>query len=117
MSFFLFILVLSAISYVPQFLLGHRGDYRMALRHGMAGGFIFTGIDHFLNANRRYVPMIPDVLAGQALELVYFTGVAELAGAVGLVLPLSIYRRLDLPISSQMGRDWPGGHACFSSNC
>ena len=97
MSFFVFIVVLSALAYVPQVLLGDRTDYRMALRHGLAGGFIFTGIDHFVNASSRYVPMIPDFLADQALELVYFTGVAELAGAVGLILPLSVYGRLGLP--------------------
>ncbi len=97
MSFLLFILVLSAIAYVPQFLGSYRSDYRMALRHGMAGGFTFTGIDHFINAQGRYVPMMPDFLADHALELVYFTGAAELAGAVGLVIPLAIYRRLGLP--------------------
>ena len=97
MSFFLFLVVLSAIAYVPQFLGSHRSDYRMALRHGMAAGFTFTGFDHFLNAQSRYVPMMPDFLAENALELVYFTGVAELAGAVGLVIPLAVYRRLRLP--------------------
>ena len=97
MSFFLFILVLSAVAYVTQFLGSHRSDYRMALRHGMAGGFTFTSFDHFLNGEGRYVPMMPDFLADHALELVYFTGAAELAGAVGLVVPLAVYRRLGLP--------------------
>lgn len=46
--------------------------------HGMAGGFSFTGFDHFLNAQGRYVPMMPDVLADHALELVYFTGADSL---------------------------------------
>jgi uncharacterized membrane protein len=69
----------------------------MAMRHGMAGGFTFTGIDHFVHARNRYVPMLPDVLAEYALALVYMSGAAELAGAIGLVLPLATYRQLDLP--------------------
>jgi len=97
MSFFLLIFVLSALAYVPQFFLGDRKDYRMTMRHGMAGGFTFTGIDHFMHAHNRYVPMLPDVFAEYALALVYLTGAAELAGALGLVMPLAIYRRLGLP--------------------
>lgn len=34
MSFFFLILALSALAYVPQFFLGDRKDYRMAMRHG-----------------------------------------------------------------------------------
>lgn len=90
-------LAFSVLAYVPQFFLGDRKDYRMALRHGMAGGFTFTSIDHFVSTHSRYVPMLPDFLADYALELVYFTGVAELAGAIGLVLPLKVYQRLGLP--------------------
>lgn len=41
--------------------------------------------------------MLPDFLADYALGLVYFSGAAELVGAVGLVVPLSVYRRLGLP--------------------
>lgn len=104
MSFLFLILAFSALAYVPQFLLGDRRDYRTALRHGMAGGFTFTGIDHFVNAHSRYVPMLPDFLATYALELVYVTGIAELAGALGLVLPLRVYQQLGLPNL----RQWAG---------
>lgn len=97
MSFLFLMLAFSILAYIPQFFLGDGRDYRMALRHGMAGGFTFTGIDHFVNAQTRYVPMMPDFLAGHALQLVYFTGVAELAGAIGLVIPLAAYKRLGLP--------------------
>jgi uncharacterized membrane protein len=97
MSFFFLMLALSALAYGPQYVFGDRKDYRMALRHGMAGGFTLTGIDHFMNAHSRYVPMLPDFLADYALELVYCTGAAELAGAIGLVIPLAVYKRLGLP--------------------
>jgi uncharacterized membrane protein len=97
MSFFMLMLGISLLAYIPQFFLGDRRDYRMALRHGMAGGFIFTGIDHFVNAQSRYVPMLPEALVDYALALVYFSGAAELAGAIGLVVPLMVYRGLGLP--------------------
>ena len=97
MSFLLLMVALSALAYVPQFLLGDRKDYRMAMRHGMAGSFIFTGIDHFVSSYSRYVPMLPDFLADHALALVYLTGAMELAGAIGLVIPLVIYSRLGMP--------------------
>jgi uncharacterized membrane protein len=104
MSFLLLICALSLLAYIPQYFFGNRRDYRRALRHGLAGGLTCTGIDHFANAQTRYVPMLPDVLADYALKLVYTTGVAELTGALGLVLPLVVYCRLGVPY----GRQWAG---------
>ncbi len=97
MSFFFLIFVLTCLAYIPQFFLGRRADYRMALRNGMAGGFLFTGIDHFVSARDRYLPMMPEFLSDYALELVYCTGAAQLVGAVGLVIPLAVYSQLGLP--------------------
>ncbi len=97
MAFFILMLGISLLAYLPQYFFGDRKDYRMALRHGMVGGFIFTGIDHFVSAQARYVPMMPEVLSDYALALVYFSGAAELAGAIGLVVPLMVYRKLGLP--------------------
>ena len=97
MSFLLLMIALSALAYAPQWLLGDRRDYRMAMRHGMAGGLVFTGSDHFVHGHSRYVPMLPEFMADHAVELVYFTGAMELAGAIGLVIPLAAYRRLGLP--------------------
>ena len=96
MEVLILMLVVSAIAYIPQRIFGDRTDYRMALRHGMAGGFIFTGLDHFLTPER-YVPLIPAFLSPYAPELLSISGIAELAGAIGLVVPLAIYRRLGLP--------------------
>jgi uncharacterized membrane protein len=104
MSLFLPRLAMSALAYGPQCFLGYRKGYRMAMRHGMAGGFTSTGIDHLVHAHNRHVPMLPDVLAEYALALVYLTGAAELAGAIGLVLPLAIRRRLGFPNL----RQWAG---------
>jgi len=90
-------LVFSALAYVPQWVFGDRQDYRMALRHGMAGGFVLSGLDHFVTTQTRYVPMLPTFLTPHGVGLVHATGVLELAGAVGLVVPLAVYRRLGLP--------------------
>jgi uncharacterized membrane protein len=97
-------LAFSALAYIPQWMFGDRKDYRMALRHGMAGGFVLSGIDHFVTTETRYVPMLPTFLMPHGVALVYATGVLELAGAVGLVVPLAVYRRLGLPNL----RQWAG---------
>jgi uncharacterized membrane protein len=96
MEVLILMIILSALAYLPQYALGNRKDYRMAMRHGMAGMFIFTGLDHFFTPSR-YVPMMPPFLANYALELVYLSGGAELGGAIGLLVPLAAYRWLKLP--------------------
>lgn len=87
----------AALTYLLQRLFTKHMDHRMALRHGMAGGFILSGIDHFVHAQSVYVPMIPGFLASQAIPLVYSSGIAELAGAIGLVLPQSIFQAAGVP--------------------
>lgn len=96
MEVLILMLVVSGIAYLPQRIFGDRTDYRMALRHGMAGGFLFTGIDHFLTPER-YLPLMPAFLSAYTLEINTISGIAELAGAIGLVVPLAVYRRLGLP--------------------
>ncbi|KAB7622660.1 DoxX family protein [Alkalilimnicola sp. S0819] len=97
MSFLLLMMGIGAVSWVVQLLGGRGRDLRLAMRNGMAGGFLFTGIDHFVNDTSRYLPMMPEFFGSLSLPLVWFTGAAELAGAVGLLLPLAWYRRLGLP--------------------
>lgn len=57
----------------------------------MALGLLFNGIDHFASAHTRYLPMIPDALAPVGLELVYVSGLAELAAAVVLLVPARVF--------------------------
>ena len=106
MSFLLLILVTSLLSFGGSKFTAHPLDRRGAMRWGMALGFLYTGIDHFLSATTRYVPMIPDALADHALAWVYLTGVAELMGAVGLLLPVALYRRLGLPDLQRQAGLW-----------
>ena len=55
------------------------------MRLAMAVALLLVGSDHLLTP-QRYLPMMPDLLPYH-LELVLFTGLCELAGAIGLLLP------------------------------
>ncbi|MET9344920.1 DoxX family protein [Nonomuraea sp. NPDC003804] len=61
--------------------------WQPALRGALALMFVVTGVPHFLPSWRRdFVAMIPAVFPRPAL-LVTITGVLELAGAAGLLIP------------------------------
>ncbi len=62
-------------------------SWQPALRGALALMFVVTGVPHFLPSWRRdFVAMIPAAFPQPAL-LVTITGVLELAGAAGLLLP------------------------------
>jgi uncharacterized membrane protein len=61
------------------------GDWRARMRWGLSLALVFTGLDHLLNPGR-YLPMMPAFVPFPA-EVVLFTGVCELAGAIGLAVP------------------------------
>jgi uncharacterized membrane protein len=48
--------------------------------------FLFTGTSHFTSMKYDFAAMIPDPLP-DGLWVIYLTGVFEIAGAVGLLLP------------------------------
>ena len=58
----------------------------VATRAGLALMFLFTGIAHFTRTRADLVRMVPPALPNPEL-LVTLTGVAEIAGAVGLLVP------------------------------
>ena len=58
----------------------------LALRLGLAVMFVFTGVSHFLWLRSDLIAMVPPVLPAPGL-LVTVTGVLEIVGAVGLLLP------------------------------
>ena len=61
-------------------------DWQAATRLGLAVMFVFTGMAHFASTRRDLIRMVPPQLPNPS-ALVTLTGVAELAGAVGLVIP------------------------------
>ena len=57
-----------------------------AVRVGLAVMILFTGVSHFTSLGRDMANMIPPPLTG-AMWVIYVTGVLELAGAIGLLVP------------------------------
>lgn len=55
------------------------------MRFAMAVSLLFVGLDHWLTPGR-YLPMMPPWVPLH-LEVVLFTGAAEIAGAFGLLIP------------------------------
>jgi uncharacterized membrane protein len=55
------------------------------MRIAMAVALLFVGADHWINP-QRYLPMTPPWVPLH-LEMVLFTGAAEIAGALGLLVP------------------------------
>jgi|SRR5580693_5915572 uncharacterized membrane protein len=55
-------------------------------RWALAVMFLFTGIAHFTRARHEMARMIPSTF-GNAMAIVYFTGVCEIAGAIGILIP------------------------------
>jgi uncharacterized membrane protein len=96
MSFLILICIGAAAAWAVSHFF-QKLDLRSSMRWGMGLGFLFTGVDHFVSASTRYAPMLPDVLAEQALFWVYLTGVGELAGGVGLLVRARLYAPLRLP--------------------
>lgn len=63
-------------------------SWTVATRCGLAIMFIFTGIAHFNQTRDDLVQMVPPGLSSPAL-LVTLTGIAEILGAVGLLIPVT----------------------------
>jgi len=61
-------------------------DWQIATRVGLAVMFVFTGVAHFTRTRVDLVRMVPPQLPHPEL-LVTGTGIAELAGAIGLLVP------------------------------
>jgi len=63
------------------------GSWQAATRAGLAIMFVFTAIVHFTRMRQDLIRMVPPRLPNPAF-LVTITGIAELVGAIGLLVPL-----------------------------
>ena len=77
------------ISFVLLFGVGVMGVRKLsspkeAARIALAVMFLFTAATHFTGMKHDYLAMIPDLLP-KNLWLIYFTGLLEFAGAIGLL--------------------------------
>src|SRR4028119_1756146 len=61
-------------------------SWRDAGRGALAIMFLFTGISHFTSMKYDFAAMIPAPLPND-LWVIYLTGVLEIAGAIGLLIP------------------------------
>ena len=82
----IFLLVTFAILYVADRLLfGGKWSLSFIGRASMSVMLVVTGVSHFTNTNEM-IAMMPDLLPAKR-EIVYFTGVCELAAVIGLLIP------------------------------
>jgi uncharacterized membrane protein len=84
----LFILVISFLVLRAVGFLGVRrlSSWKAAGLLAVAIMFLFTGFSHFSSLKYDFAAMIPDPLPN-GLWIIYLTGVFEIAGAVGLLIP------------------------------
>src|SRR5918994_2153672 len=84
----LFILIISFILLRGLGALGVKrlSSWREAGRIALVIMFLFTGLSHFSSLKYDFAAMIPDPLPN-GLWIIYLTGVFEIAGAVGLLIP------------------------------
>jgi uncharacterized membrane protein len=84
----LFVLLISLLLYRAIGALGVAAlaTWVGATRYALATMLLFTASAHFTKMKSDLVRMMPDWIP-QPMALIYFTGVCEIAGAIGLVLP------------------------------
>ena len=84
----LFVLLISLLLYRAIGALGVAAlaTWPGATRWALATMLVFTASAHFTKMKGALLRMMPDWVP-QPMALVYFTGVCEIAGAVGLVVP------------------------------
>jgi uncharacterized membrane protein len=84
----LFVLVISLLLLRGLGLLGVRrlSSWRDAGLLAVVIMFLFTGATHFTGMKHDYAAMLPSPLSGN-LGIIYLSGVLEIAGAVGLLIP------------------------------
>jgi uncharacterized membrane protein len=84
----LFVLVISFIVLRGLGALGVKrfSSWRDAGRIALVIMFLFTGFSHFSSLKHDFAAMIPDPMPND-LWVIYLTGLFEIAGAVGLLIP------------------------------
>ncbi len=83
-----FVLVIATVLLRGLGRLGVRpfSTWRDAGRAGLAIMFVFTASAHFTDIRHDLLAMVPDPLP-TGMWLIYLTGVLEIAGAIGLLVP------------------------------
>ena len=84
----LMVLLVSLLALRAAGRLGVRrlSSWRAAGRGALATMFVFTGFSHFTSLKHDFAAMIPEPLP-DGLWVIYLTGLFEIAGAIGLLVP------------------------------
>jgi uncharacterized membrane protein len=84
----LFVLLISLLLYRAIGALGVAAlaTWAGATRYALATMLVFTASAHFTKMKHDLVRMMPDWIP-QPMALIYFTGLCEIAGAIGLLVP------------------------------
>lgn len=84
----LFVLLISLLLYRAIGALGVTAlaTWTEATRYALATMLVFTASAHFTKMKNDLVRMMPDWIP-QPMVLIYFTGLCEIAGAIGLLVP------------------------------
>jgi len=61
--------------------------WQHATAYALATMFLFAGVAHFINKTKHELARMVPTIFPRAMPMVYFTGVLELAGGVGLIIP------------------------------
>jgi len=80
-------------------------SWRSAGRAASAGMFMFTGATHFSAMKHDYAAMIPEPLP-KSLPLIYLTGLLQIAGAIGLLVP-ALRRLAGVGLAAQLVAMFP----------
>jgi uncharacterized membrane protein len=86
----LIVLVVSALACRAAGALGVTalGSWQIAARCGLATMLVFTAAAHFTRMREDFIRMMPPSIPWPR-AMVYFTGLCEIAGAIGLMFPLT----------------------------
>jgi uncharacterized membrane protein len=87
------ILAILIVTMLLARLLGGSGiegldSWPAATRVGLSSMFLFTALAHFNSMRNDLARMLPPIVR-QPLAVIYFTGVCEILGAIGLLLPFT----------------------------
>lgn len=86
-------LIVLALGILISYILGSLGiawfaSWKTCARVGLAGMLLFTGVAHFNKMRQDLVRMVPPLFPNPD-ALVTISGLAEFAGAVGLIVPVT----------------------------
>jgi uncharacterized membrane protein len=84
----LVVLIVSALALRLAGFLGatYFATWQSSIRYAVAIMFVFTGVAHFTKLRHEMAAMIPSAIPAP-MAMVYFTGLCEIAGAIGLLIP------------------------------